>query len=108
MKVLNKWNKISSETVDEVMRFIAATPAAIPSMSHPSDVDVAGMTISERRDLATQPVAKQLFEIMEAKHSNLCVSVDVTTTDEVLKVCACVRACVRVCVCLHVCMCMVV
>ena len=87
MKVLNKRNKISSETVDEVMRFIAATPAVIPSMPHPPDVDVVKMTIQERGNLATQPVAKKLFEIMEAKQSNLCVSVDVTTTDEVLKVC---------------------
>ena len=85
------------------MKFITTTPAAIPTTPQPPGGNVAEMTFEERCSLATHPVAKRLFEIMVAKRSNLCVSVDVTTVNEVLKVSVCVCVCACVCVCMCVC-----
>jgi uridine monophosphate synthetase len=87
LEILSRNGKISSQIVEEVMKFITTTPAAIPTTPQPPGGNVAEMTFEERCSLATHPVAKRLFEIMVAKRSNLCVSVDVTTVNEVLKIC---------------------
>eukprot|EP01126_Amoeba_proteus_P051489 TRINITY_DN6150_c0_g1_i5.p1 TRINITY_DN6150_c0_g1~~TRINITY_DN6150_c0_g1_i5.p1 ORF type:complete len:260 (+),score=57.16 TRINITY_DN6150_c0_g1_i5:311-1090(+) len=42
------------------------------------------LSFAERAALARNPTAKNLFEIMELKATNLCVSVDVTTKEKLL------------------------
>ncbi len=44
------------------------------------------LSYGERSLLATNPSAKKLFSIMEEKKSNLALSADVTTKDELLKI----------------------
>lgn len=44
------------------------------------------MTYKERASLAINPMGKQLLEIMEQKQTNLAVSVDFTTSTEILHV----------------------
>ncbi|CAN3375948.1 hypothetical protein DIRU0_E18316 [Diutina rugosa] len=41
-------------------------------------------TYTERADAHTSPLAQRLFRLMESKQTNLCASVDVTTTQEML------------------------
>ena len=43
-------------------------------------------TYGARAVLHPNPTAKRLLEIMERKKTNLCVSIDVTTTKEVLEI----------------------
>ncbi|KKS72808.1 MAG: hypothetical protein UV82_C0012G0011 [Candidatus Magasanikbacteria bacterium GW2011_GWD2_43_18] len=43
------------------------------------------LSYSERADYTTNETAKKLFHIMDEKHTNLCVSADVHTKKEVLK-----------------------
>ncbi|KAG5667923.1 hypothetical protein PVAND_015888 [Polypedilum vanderplanki] len=42
------------------------------------------MTFSSRAEIAKNEAAKELFKIMEAKKSNLCLAADVTKSDEIL------------------------
>lgn len=42
------------------------------------------LSYEERSELATSPIAKQLFTIMAAKKTNLCLSVDLTSTVKIL------------------------
>jgi len=44
------------------------------------------LTYSQRSALYENPTAKKLLELIERKKTNLCVSVDVTTTESVLAV----------------------
>lgn len=47
-------------------------------------MDRVTLSYEKRAELATNPIAKQLFNIMAVKKTNLCLSVDLTTTTEVL------------------------
>ncbi|ORX37533.1 putative orotidine-5'-phosphate decarboxylase [Kockovaella imperatae] len=49
---------------------------------HPTTLKTYGSRVS----LHSNPTAKRLLEIMERKQSNLCVSIDVTNTAEVLEI----------------------
>ena len=46
---------------------------------------VARTLFAERARLAVNPMGRRLFEVMEAKQSNLCVAADVQTTKELLE-----------------------
>ena len=45
---------------------------------------MSGLSLSEREALAKHPLAKKCFQFMQAKQSNLCLSADVNTCDELL------------------------
>jgi orotidine-5'-phosphate decarboxylase len=47
---------------------------------------VTTKTYAERAGSQANPAAKRLLELMDRKQTNLCVSVDVTTTKEVLEI----------------------
>jgi orotidine-5'-phosphate decarboxylase len=51
-------------------------------MVHP----ITTKTYAERATSQSNPAAKRLLELMDRKQTNLCVSVDVTTTQEVLDI----------------------
>lgn len=55
-------------------------------MPHP----VSTQSYSARAAAHKNPVSKRLLELMDRKKTNLCVSLDVTTTKEVLDI---VKAC---------------
>jgi orotidine-5'-phosphate decarboxylase len=46
---------------------------------------VASLSYTKRAEAHPSPLAKRLFELMEQKQSNLCASVDVRTTKELLQ-----------------------
>nr|O93864.1 RecName: Full=Orotidine 5'-phosphate decarboxylase; AltName: Full=OMP decarboxylase; Short=OMPDCase; Short=OMPdecase; AltName: Full=Uridine 5'-monophosphate synthase; Short=UMP synthase [Pachysolen tannophilus]AAD02431.1 OMP decarboxylase [Pachysolen tannophilus] len=46
---------------------------------------VLDVSYGERAKVHASPVARRLFELMEKKQSNLCASIDVSSTDELLK-----------------------
>lgn len=46
----------------------------------------ASLSYAERSRFHDNPAAKRLLEVMERKKSNLCVSVDVTTSKDLLEV----------------------
>ena len=83
---LAKLNKITSQTVEDVIKFIKATPTAPPPITQPQKSNVTEMSFEQRMEKASHPVAKQLFKIMAEKHSNLCLSADVTTLQQLLQV----------------------
>ena len=82
---LEKLNKITSQTVEDVISFIKTTPTAPPPTAQPHS-KVVRMSFEQRMEQASHPVAKQLFKIMADKSSNLCLSADVTTMQELLQV----------------------
>jgi hypothetical protein len=47
---------------------------------------VTTKTYAERASSQANPAAKRLLQLMDRKQTNLCVSVDVTTTKEVLEI----------------------
>ncbi len=44
------------------------------------------MNFAERSKVARNTVVKNLFELMDKKKSNLCLSIDLTKKDEILKI----------------------
>ena len=44
------------------------------------------LTYEDRRELATHPLSKSLFDIMISKKTNLAFSVDVTSSSQLLEV----------------------
>jgi uridine monophosphate synthetase len=46
------------------------------------------LSLKERETLAKHPLAKKCFQLMQAKQSNLCLSADVHTCDELLQLAA--------------------
>ena len=82
---LAKLNKITSQTVEDVISFIKTTPTTPPPTAQPQS-KVVRMSFEQRMEQASHPVAKQLFKIMADKSSNLCLSADVTTMQELLQV----------------------
>ncbi|KAF0926760.1 hypothetical protein E2562_027376 [Oryza meyeriana var. granulata] len=84
LAVLLKHGKVSEEKAGEVRQFLDANrKVTVPGMAVKPKVVRNGF--AERAGLATNPMGKRLFEVMEAKQSNLCVAADVGTAKELLE-----------------------
>ncbi|KAM4026460.1 LOW QUALITY PROTEIN: uridine 5'-monophosphate synthase [Anomaloglossus baeobatrachus] len=84
MAVLQRLEKVDTETAESVRRFIADNQVTAP-------VQTPRVTLSYAARAAlpeTHPVATRLLRLMEKKKSNLCVSADVTDSAELLRVAA--------------------
>uniref|UniRef100_A0A0D3EYQ6 Uridine 5'-monophosphate synthase n=1 Tax=Oryza barthii TaxID=65489 RepID=A0A0D3EYQ6_9ORYZ len=83
LAVLVKHGKLGEEKALEVKRFLDANrKMAVPGL--PVEPKVVRKAFSERAGLATNPMGRKLFELMEAKQSNLCVAANVGTATELL------------------------
>ncbi|XP_022692117.1 uridine 5'-monophosphate synthase-like isoform X2 [Varroa jacobsoni] len=75
--------KIASNTAKKARDFIANVR---PDLTADAKTLVKPrISFEERAKSARHPVAKRLFEIISAKKTNLCVALDVTTTDKLLQ-----------------------
>jgi len=86
LDVLLKHNKITNDVFDQVKNFITNNQfQALPKP--PADIKPPKCVLSytERRDLTNNSIAKKVFDTMEKKGTNLCFSVDVTSSREMLR-----------------------
>ncbi|XP_047060462.1 uridine 5'-monophosphate synthase [Lolium rigidum] len=85
LAVLLKHGKVGEEKAAEVKQFLDANrKVTVPGAAPAVKPKVARMPFAQRAGLAKNPMGKKLFEVMEAKQSNLCVSADVATAKELL------------------------
>ena len=75
LDVLLKHERISEEMTESVRAFLSGS-----KMPEPRPI-----TLAERIDLASNTTAKKLLQAMVEQSSNLCVSIDCTTSEEVLR-----------------------
>ncbi|XP_047059103.1 uridine 5'-monophosphate synthase-like [Lolium rigidum] len=86
LAVLVSHGKVTQDKADEVKRFLDANrTVAVPPGTTPVKPKVARTPFAERARLAVNPMGRRLFQVMEAKQSNLCVAADVQTTKELLE-----------------------
>lgn len=78
--ILEETGKLDKAMVKRVCTFIEENSNVVPVKPQPSKP----LTYQQRATLTTNPVAKMLFTIMHEKQSNLCASVDLTSTAAVL------------------------
>ncbi|XP_077218516.1 uridine 5'-monophosphate synthase / UMP synthase (PYRE-F) (UMPS) [Tasmannia lanceolata] len=83
VEILVRKGKISEETEKEVRVFLENNSRVrVPAIS--AVVPPARFSYGERGGMARNPMGKRVFEVMEAKESNLCVAADVSTAKELL------------------------
>ena len=75
LEVLVRHNRISGKMADRVRAFLSGSK--LPALPH--------IGLEERIGLAANATAKKLLQAMLAQSSNLCVSIDCTTSEEVLR-----------------------
>ncbi|XP_063824785.1 uridine 5'-monophosphate synthase-like [Ostrinia nubilalis] len=80
INILLKNKKIDNNMALKVLDYLRNTKA--PTSEKPEDR--TQLTFEKRAELATNEIAKQLFDVMATKKTNLCVSVDLTTTTCIL------------------------
>ncbi|KAG0550586.1 hypothetical protein BDA96_01G350800 [Sorghum bicolor] len=85
LAVLLKHGKVTEEKAQEVRQFLDANRKVAVPRAAPVKPKVLRKTFSERAKLAANPMGKKLFELMEAKQTNLCVAADVGTAKELLE-----------------------
>ncbi|XP_061713754.1 uridine 5'-monophosphate synthase [Cydia pomonella] len=78
--ILAKHKKITAETAENVKEYFRTTKA--PATKEP--VDRTALPYEKRAELATNQISKQLFQIIAQKKTNLCISVDLTSTTKIL------------------------
>ncbi|KAK3739794.1 hypothetical protein QZH41_000699 [Actinostola sp. cb2023] len=84
LQVLRSHGKINSAMVSTVKEFLAANQFKTDD-DQPEKLKARAMTYEARAKVAKHPVAKQLFEIMSTKSTNLAVSVDLTKGGDILE-----------------------
>ncbi|XP_037964994.2 uridine 5'-monophosphate synthase isoform X2 [Plutella xylostella] len=82
LEIFVKHGKVTKETAEKVKEYLKNNQA----VKEPTDapVDRTKLTYEKREKLANNPIAKKLFNIMATKKSNLCLSVDLTSTSKIL------------------------
>jgi orotate phosphoribosyltransferase len=85
LAVLVRHGRVTREKAAEVKRFLDANRTVAVPPGTPVKPKVARTPFAERARLAVNPMGRKLFEVMEAKQSNLCVAADVQTTEELLE-----------------------
>ena len=81
MEVLEEKNLLSPEVVKSAKKFIEDNQVWPPPPSSPAKP----LTYTERATLTKNKVAKQVFELMERKKTNLCLSADTTDKQKLLE-----------------------
>ncbi|CAG9786316.1 unnamed protein product [Diatraea saccharalis] len=81
IEILVQKEKIDNTMANKVKKYLLETPAAVKIDSLE---DRTLLTYEQRSELSTNTVAKRLFHIMSAKKSNLCLSIDLTSTIKIL------------------------
>lgn len=86
LNILHSLGKIDEETVKKVKDYIEANqilpngdPQPTLTRSHQT------MSFVERASLATCPLSKRLFNLMDSKKTNLCIAVDLPNSADLLK-----------------------
>jgi len=79
-QILHKEGILEDKMVQTVLNFISENKIAPPEPT----IQTEKLSFLERAKLAPHPIGARLFNIMEKKHSNLCVAVDLTSKREVL------------------------
>ncbi|BAB86207.1 UMP synthase [Oryza sativa Japonica Group] len=86
LAVLLKHGKVTEEKAREVRQFLDANrKVTVPGAAGAVKPKAVRKGFAERAGLAKNPMGKRLFEVMEAKQSNLCVAADVGTAKELLE-----------------------
>jgi len=78
LQELEQQGKLSSDVVQEVLTFLENQKTQVPQQKRI-------LSYSERAQLATNPVAKKLFALMEEKETNLAFNPDVSSKEKFLK-----------------------
>eukprot|EP00276_Gloeochaete_wittrockiana_P004819 CAMPEP_0184669736 /NCGR_PEP_ID=MMETSP0308-20130426/78827_1 /TAXON_ID=38269 /ORGANISM="Gloeochaete witrockiana, Strain SAG 46.84" /LENGTH=397 /DNA_ID=CAMNT_0027116159 /DNA_START=251 /DNA_END=1447 /DNA_ORIENTATION=+ len=96
LQVLHKAGRLDADIVQKTLNFIAENqtqqpilkpalpPAPVPSPPEPARH--VGLSFEDRAALAVNPTAKQLFQIMADKRTNLCIAADVSSCAELLRI----------------------
>ncbi|XP_064634806.1 uridine 5'-monophosphate synthase-like [Lineus longissimus] len=85
LEILEKSGKLDADMVKRVKQFIKDNQFTVPPAVPSKPADIASLSYGERAKLCKNPVARRVFEVMEMKRSNLALSVDVTSADQLLK-----------------------
>lgn len=80
LELLQQKQKITSETVTAVQKFIEESKKKIDGKMEKKTV----LTFSQRAEKCENAITKRVFQIMEEKQTNLCCSADVTTMEQLL------------------------
>ncbi|XP_023943710.2 uridine 5'-monophosphate synthase [Bicyclus anynana] len=80
INILLKNNKISKQTGADVINYLKNVQAPVPV----AEVDRTLLPYEKRAELTSNSIAKRLFTIMATKKTNLCLSVDLTSSTKIL------------------------
>lgn len=86
LKVLVAHGKIDEAQAVESLKFLHSNPVALPARSQEASIARQALPFAQRATLAAHPLTKELFTIMDAKKTNLCVAADVVSTKELLEI----------------------
>lgn len=90
MQFLNESGHLTDEQFSHAMDWVHSNPCTISQMVK-NDVELAkvpapkSLGYAARAELSTHKLTKRLFTLMEQKKSNLCVSADLTSAADILK-----------------------
>ncbi|XP_013143329.1 PREDICTED: uridine 5'-monophosphate synthase isoform X1 [Papilio polytes] len=84
IKILVDNNCITKEIGVEVTNYLNSTKAPSVKLSEETAATRLNMPYEKRADATKNPIAKQLFNIMATKKTNLCISVDLTSSIQIL------------------------